>query len=167
MVGGQAPLYPGGYEDFLYWKKQQELGLAAPLPATPRPHVSHATPSVPAKAAAAAPKAADRKRVPSRPEPAPAYDPLAPRLRPAAAVDSRTRDKEARKAKARLADLERLIGEKEQRVKDVEGLMASPGFYDDRPRADEAVASRQKLLDEVGTLMAEWESLQAAVEVKG
>ncbi len=29
---GQALLYPGGYEDFLYWKKQQELGLAAPLP---------------------------------------------------------------------------------------------------------------------------------------
>ena len=45
--------------------------------------------------------------------------------------------------------------------------MAGPGFYDDRARADEAVANRQKLLDEVNTLMAEWESLQAAVEVKG
>src|SRR5262249_9184728 len=30
--GGQAPLYPGGYEDFVYWKKQREAGLAAPLP---------------------------------------------------------------------------------------------------------------------------------------
>src|SRR4029079_1343374 len=29
--GGQAPLYPGGYEDFVYWKKQREAGLAAPL----------------------------------------------------------------------------------------------------------------------------------------
>ena len=34
---GQALLYPGGYEDFLYWKKQQELGLAAPLPTDPAP----------------------------------------------------------------------------------------------------------------------------------
>ena len=29
---GEAPLYPGGYEDFLHWKKLQEAGLAAPLP---------------------------------------------------------------------------------------------------------------------------------------
>ena len=27
--GGEAPLYPGGYEDFLYWKKQREAGGAA------------------------------------------------------------------------------------------------------------------------------------------
>ena len=92
---------------------------------------------------------------------------MAPRLRPANATDSRAREKEARKAKARLAELERAIGEKEQRVKDVESLMASPGFYDDRVRSDEAVTSRQKLLDEVNALMAEWESLQAVAEVKG
>ncbi len=30
--GGEALVYPGGYEDFLYWKKQREAGLAAPLP---------------------------------------------------------------------------------------------------------------------------------------
>ncbi len=29
---GEAPLYPGGYEDFLYWKKQQESGEAGPPP---------------------------------------------------------------------------------------------------------------------------------------
>ena len=174
--GGQALLYPGGYEDFLYWKKQQELGIAAPLPSTPRPHVSHPKPAAHqakgpaaaphAKPAPPAPKAAHPRHSGPKPSAPPAYDPLAPRLRPPAAVDSRTREKDARKAKARLADLEKQIGEKEQRVKDVEGRMASPGFYDDRARADEAVASRQKLLDDVNTLMSEWESLQAAVEVK-
>jgi len=171
---GQALLYPGGYEDFLYWKKQQELGLAAPLPATPRPHVSHAKPpagkaSAAAATANAAPAtpAVGSKRSGSKPAPAPPYDPLAPRLRTTAAADPRGREKEARKAKARLAELERQIGEKELRVKDVERLMAGPGFYDDRARADLAVTNRQKLLDEVNTLMAEWESLQAAVEVKG
>ncbi len=30
--GGEAPLYPGGYEDFLYWKKRRELGEDAPMP---------------------------------------------------------------------------------------------------------------------------------------
>ena len=42
--------------------------------------------------------------------------------------------------------------------------MATPGFYDDRAAADKAVAERQKLLDEVATLMAEWEALQTQVE---
>jgi ATP-binding cassette subfamily F protein 3 len=28
--GGEALLYPGGYEDFLYWKKQREAGVDAP-----------------------------------------------------------------------------------------------------------------------------------------
>jgi len=171
---GQALLYPGGYEDFLYWKKQQELGLAAPLPTTPRPHVSHAPKAQPAvKMGTSNPRPAETvKQHPqppkaAKPAAAPSYDPLAPRLRPPTATDSRARDNSTRKARARLAELEKLIGDREQRVKDVEAQMASPGFYDDRARADEAVTNRQKLLDEVNTLMSEWESLQAAVEVKG
>jgi energy-coupling factor transporter ATP-binding protein EcfA2 len=30
--GGCAPLYPGGYEDFLYWKKQREAGVTTGMP---------------------------------------------------------------------------------------------------------------------------------------
>ena len=33
--GGVAPLYPGGYEDFLYWKKQREAGVTTGLPVAP------------------------------------------------------------------------------------------------------------------------------------
>ena len=33
--GGEAPLYPGGYEDFLYWKRKRELGEDAPMPVGP------------------------------------------------------------------------------------------------------------------------------------
>jgi hypothetical protein len=97
----------------------------------------------------------------------PAYDPLAPRLRPAGAPpDRQMREREVRKARARIADLERRIGEKEQAVKDIEQLMATPGFYDDRPTAERAVADRQRLLDEVSEMMAEWESLHAGAESK-
>ena len=139
----------------------------------PRPPVSHPKPVPAAKAApasparpAAPPRQVDQKRAGAAPAPAPSYDPLAPRLRPPAAADSRARDNSARKARARLSELEKQIGEKEQKVKDVEGLMAGPGFYDDRARAEEAVTNRQKLLDEVNALMSEWESLQTTVEVK-
>jgi ATP-binding cassette subfamily F protein 3 len=179
--GGQALLYPGGYEDFLYWKKQREAGVAAPLPTSERrPAPTHLNVAVkraaaPAAASPAAPRSAGtpgaaapaaRGRKPAAAQPS--YDPLAPRLRaPDAPPDRQAREREARKARARLSDVERLIAEKEQAVRDVEALMAAPGFYDDRARADKAVAERQGLLAEVATLMAEWESLQTAVEANG
>jgi ATP-binding cassette subfamily F protein 3 len=182
--GGQALLYPGGYEDFLYWKKQREAGDAAPLPtperrATPTHLSEHATPrpapvaaaSAPVSASARAAKSAGKsasKSAAKPAEPAPGYDPLAPRLRPPGApLDRQAREREARKARARLSDVEKQIAEKERAVREVEAQMASPGFYDDRARADKAVAERQGLLDEVATLMAEWESLQTAVEANG
>jgi ATP-binding cassette, subfamily F, member 3 len=180
--GGQALIYPGGYEDFLYWKKQRESGLTPPLPTKERKPVVHlkeaaaapkpaagATPAARAHTPKAVPAKADGTR-PARSEhaPAPSYDPLAPRLRPTGAPpDRQAREREARKAKARLAELEREIGEKEQAVKDIEHLMATPGFYEDRATADRSVAERQELLGEVEALMSEWESLQTAAEAKG
>ena len=188
--GGQAVLYPGGYEDFLYWKKQRESGAAPPLPTRERRaapgHLTGAAPPRPAKEPAAGERrpAAGPRPASSAPAaasarttkpgttraapPKPSYDPLAPRLRPpGAAPDRQAREREARKAKARLSDVEKQISEKERAVRDVEALMASPGFYDDRARADKAVTERQALLDEVAALMAEWESLQTAVEANG
>jgi ATP-binding cassette subfamily F protein 3 len=181
----QALLYPGGYEDFVYWKKKQEAGLAPPLPTPGRkgtPHLKAVEPQgheAPSHAAAPAMKAAptpppppakDKKKQKKAAAPPvlagsrPA-DSLAPRLRPAGAPpDRQAREREARKLKARLNDIEREIGEKERAVRDIEALMATPGFYDDRAAADKAVAERQKLLDEVATLMASWEELQTQVE---
>jgi ATP-binding cassette subfamily F protein 3 len=176
--GGQAPLYPGGYEDFLYWKKQQAEGAAAPLPTPPKKPVPHLRESATAQAAVAPAEAPQRTQKPAKApdkEPAqnaksggngdrPGYDPLAPRLRPPQAPqDRQARERELRKAKARVVEIEKRIGEKEQEVKDLEHLMASPGFYDDRKNADDAVSTRQKLLDEVAALMTEWETLQGSL----
>src|SRR6185436_20078594 len=82
---GEAPLYPGGYEDFLYWKKQREAGLAAPLPSAarkPAPHLKEpAAPSASAKAepaarpAAPSPAPQPRERKGQKGEPSPSYDP--------------------------------------------------------------------------------------------
>jgi ATP-binding cassette subfamily F protein 3 len=167
---GQAPLYPGGYEDFLYWKKQQEAGVAMPLPSrVPGPPESGAArgagarPRPQKKAAPPAPKA-KVATAPARTEPpAPkaAQDPMAPRLRkPVASEERRLAQREDRKRKARIEELERRIAEKEKAVKDLESRMASPGFYDDRSAAEQAAADHKNLMWEVGDLMSQWETLQ-------
>src|SRR6185369_2740797 len=38
---GEAFLYPGGYEDFLYWKKQREAGLVSAPPKAKSPGHIH------------------------------------------------------------------------------------------------------------------------------
>jgi ATP-binding cassette, subfamily F, member 3 len=182
---GEAPLYPGGYEDFVYWKKQQAAGLAAPLPAAPKRRLASedeaeeraATPLRPVgsprtdqapKPASPGPKARVEKghveRVNGKPA-GPAYDPFAPRLRkPGASSDRQAREREIKRMKARLAELEKRVAEKEQAVKALEGQMASPGFYEDRPRAEQAAEEHKKLMWEVGDLVSQWEALQAEVD---
>jgi len=184
----QALLYPGGYEDFVFWKKKQEAGLAPPLPTPERRPAAHLKVAAPAQkpsaigtqqsaAATAKPSAAPpppgkekkKGKAPAAPVLAGSrpVDSLAPRLRPAGAPpDRQAREREARRLKARLAELEREIGEKERAVREIERMMATPGFYDDRAGADKAVAERQKLLGDVSALMASWEELQTEVEAK-
>jgi ATP-binding cassette subfamily F protein 3 len=175
--GGEALLYPGGYEDFLYWKKQREAGISVSLPTTttPRAHHPHAegvdAPAKPAASLApkASPKAAKGPSVALGNNGAPAkpsYDPLAPRLRSAAAPDRQAQDRELKKMKVRLADLEKRISEKEKAVKDLEAQMAAPGFYDERERAAHAADEHKKLMWEVGDLMNQWEALQTEVEAR-
>jgi ATP-binding cassette subfamily F protein 3 len=168
--GGQAPLYPGGYEDFLYWKKQRALGQAA-MPVAIAAHGEDEALASPHPPEASKPREPARKPRPTEEKttgaPAPPAavprDPMAPRLRPAGARPERqVVEREARKRKARIADLEKKIAEREKAVKDLEALMASPGFYGDRAAADKAVAEHKALLWEVGDLMNQWETLLAA-----
>src|SRR5712691_9782453 len=169
--GGEAPLYPGGYEDFLYWKKQQEAGLAAPVPQAPKPRRDEGeAPSKPAAKVAvppakvAASKPAVDPRRNGRPT-GPGYDPLAPRLRkPDVLPDRQPRERDLKRLKTRLVELEKRIAEKEQAVKALEAQMAATGFYDDRARAEQAAEEHKKLMWEVGDLMAQWESLQTEVD---
>jgi ATP-binding cassette subfamily F protein 3 len=178
--GGQAFVYPGGYEDFLYWKKQREAGVAAPLPAA-KPVIDDRPRSGPAPAPFAAPKAPIAKPQPrpaelvsetssraqspvQKQQPKP-QDPMAPRLRkPDAPPERVLREREAKKAKARIGELEKRIAEKEQAVKQLESKMAEPGFYDDRERAEKAAADHKSLMWEVGELMAQWEMLQESLQ---
>jgi ATP-binding cassette, subfamily F, member 3 len=196
--GGEAPLYPGGYEDFLYYKKQREAGpLAMPLalspasarkredlddgtasvatavppaslssPKAPPPPSALSSSSSPRKAKAPGP-AQPKPRKPAPPPSPPALNPLAPRLRPTgASPDRQALERDLKRAKARLLELEKQVTGKEQAVKALESQMASSGFYDDRARAAQAAEDHQKLMWETGDLMAQWEALQAEVDDK-
>ncbi len=171
---GEGLLYPGGYEDFVFWKKQRDSGLAVPLPTPERKTLHHLKVNPqPTGARTQAEAPADKTppppsiKAPAPAAPAPrSYDPLAPRLRPKdAQPDRQAREREAKRLKARISELERTIAEKEQAVRDLEHLMASPGFYADRATAEKAVASRQALLAEVTAAMNEWEALHGSAEL--
>jgi ATP-binding cassette subfamily F protein 3 len=181
---GQLIAYPGGYEEFVEWKKRRAAGLETALPsqparveaagdvAAPAPALgAQASPATPTAAPAGPGRRQDRARAPKaaepRPAPAPSYDPMAPRLRPRdARADRQARERELKKSKARLAELERRIAEKEQAVREIERQMAEPGFYDVRSQADKAVADHRALMFEVGELMSQWEALQEHVEAQ-
>jgi ATP-binding cassette subfamily F protein 3 len=114
--GGGILVYPGGYEDFLDWKRRRVDGGAE----LPLPPVVAATTAKQSAASAAAPDPRPAKRG-GKADPAGGKacqgpegprDPLAPRLRPKNAPPERqVREREARKLKTRIADLERSIGE--------------------------------------------------------
>ncbi len=174
--GGEALLYPGGYEDFLDWKKRREAGEALALPTAgrvlrdePAPVATKPAPAPAHKAghkapapAAAAPHKPGHKAAPAAAAP---RDPMAPRLKPRdARPDRQAVERELKKKKVRVSELEKRIADTEQAVKEIEARMSSPGFYDDRAAADQAVKQRETLMWEVGDLMGQWEMVQAEVE---
>jgi ATP-binding cassette subfamily F protein 3 len=181
--GGEILVYPGGYEDFVYWKKQRETGAAPALPAARRVvrdddeerldgRLTTAAPAPavksPAPTPAAPPRHAKPKPAAAPAAPAPPSDPLQPRLRkPGTPPERQVLERELRKRKQRLAEMEKRITEKEQAVKELEARMASPGFYDDREAAGGVVEQHKALMWEVGDLMHQWEMLQTEVEAAG
>ena len=75
-------------------------------------------------------------------------------------------EREVKRMKTRLAELETRVAEAEQAVKALEAQMAEPGFYDDRARASQAAEQHQKAMWQAGELIAQWEALQAEYDAK-
>jgi ATP-binding cassette subfamily F protein 3 len=151
---GQALLYPGNYEEFLWSRKQQERAAAE----AERPPVESRRPSAkpdvrvarrsggdgdgPANASAAAPAVSyeERKRV---------------------EAEARRAKKVEDARRKRIEDLETRIADREQAIRDLETLMSAPGFYDNHEAARPVVDKHQSLMWEVGDLMHQWEELQS------
>ena len=137
---GDALLYPGNYEEFLWSRKNQE---AARLPADPTPPRPRS-----ASGGVVAPK-------PRSGEGGPTYE------------EKKRRDAETRKAQKaestrqkRIDDLEARIADREREIKEIEAAMAVPGFYDNRDASKPVIDRHQALMWEVGDLMGQWEALQ-------
>jgi ATP-binding cassette subfamily F protein 3 len=62
--------------------------------------------------------------------------------------------------KRRIEELETRIADREQAIRDIEGTMAAPGFFDNHESAKPVIDKHQALMWEVGDLMHQWEALQ-------
>jgi ATP-binding cassette subfamily F protein 3 len=79
-----------------------------------------------------------------------------------AEADLRRQRREQQARERRVGELETLIAEREQSIKELEAAMAADGFYSDRSYAESVISRHQSLMWEVGDLMHQWESLQSA-----
>ena len=187
--GGEALMYPGTYEEFLWSRKQREATDAPPAPhrAAAVVHAQAPAAAKPAKgqrpAAAAAtarggihvaePRAAASGAMnaidaqgPSQPV-RPAIREVTSQPAPTSYDERKKQEAEARKVRKaldarrkRIDDLELRIADREQAIKEIETTMAAPGFYDNHETAKPVIDKHQALMWEVGDLMHQWEELQ-------
>jgi ATP-binding cassette subfamily F protein 3 len=163
---GDASVYPGTYEEFL-WSKRQRSQLPItdnrkPMADEPRAKVGG---KAPVKAAdSAKPGSSDIGHrisdIGVAPKSAPSFE------------EKKRADAEARKARResdmrqkRITELEGRIAAAESAIKELEAAMSSPGFYENHEKSKPVLDRHQALMWEVGDLMNKWEALQAQTEV--
>jgi len=153
---GTAVVYPGTYREFLWHKEHQDeqagqvgrVGQAGGAGRLGQGHSGKKQSDVPRKERKAHQPAAGPDQ-PSREE----------KKRADAEARKKTRELQARRA--RIEDLEARIANAEQAIRDLEQMMAAPGFYEDRAAAQPVIDRHQALMWEVGSLMGQWEELQS------
>jgi ATP-binding cassette subfamily F protein 3 len=153
--GGQAIMFPGTYEEFLWRKsstsaapqlRRDKSATAVPTALVQRP------PDKARSRGAGVPVGAARNG-----QPLSAGHNREERKRQLS--EERRRKRELRARHQRIADLEARIADRERAIREIESSMAEPGFYDDREAAQPLVDRHQALMWEVGELMQQWESL--------
>jgi ATP-binding cassette subfamily F protein 3 len=158
---GQALVYPGNYEEWLWSKKQREAegggqrpeaGGQRPEGGGQRPRGGGQRPEVRVQGLEA------------RVEATPASGPRPPASdydeRKRREADARKVKKAADSLRRRVEELEARIADRETAIKAIEASMSAPGFYDDREAAQPVIDRHQALMWEVGDLMNQWEALQ-------
>jgi ATP-binding cassette subfamily F protein 3 len=156
---GDASVYPGNYEEFLWSKKQRAAQPAAPAaPARGARREARGAEAQKSEEPRNPPRAS--RLAPRTPEPKPSYT-----AKKEQDAEARRVRKEAEARQRRIADLEARIGKAEAAIKDVEALMAAPGFYENHEASKPVIDRHQALMWEVGDLMNKWEALQAQTEM--
>src|SRR5262249_43620816 len=163
---GEGIVYPGTYAEFL-WHKAKEDG-STPLARSDRPD---ARPGGQSHSEAPVAKAEPGAGRPDGPRPTRQSGKEKQRGGQSRAAEKRA-DSEARRRaraidarRARIDELEAQIGERERAIREIELVMAAPGFYEDRAAAQPVIDRHQTLMWEVGDLMHHWEELQATDDI--
>jgi ATP-binding cassette subfamily F protein 3 len=138
---GGIEVYPGTYEQFLWSRTQRDL---TPPPQTQSTEV---------------PRVAGQQRRASRTK---KDATLGYEEKKRADAEARRQERAAAERARRVADLEARITDREAAIREIETEMTTPGFYEDRERAESTVARHQALMWEVGDLMNQWEALQTS-----
>jgi ATP-binding cassette subfamily F protein 3 len=164
---GDAIVYPGTYEQFL-WSRQQK---SMPDVRRPMAEERRSMPDRRLPVGDASSTKAERK-APKRHEAGPSdvahrTSQIEQKPKPPSYEDKKKADAEARRAKKeadarqrRVAELEARIAATESEVKELEAKMSAPGFYEDREASKPVIDRHQTLMWEVGDLMNQWEALQ-------
>jgi len=170
--GGDAVVYPGNYEEFLWSQKNRDEVEARGGTSDVRRTSREA-----GGATATRPEATHGGRVAEMPNPSRAKRPSAPGTSDVAPpppsyeekkrvdAEQRRARKQAESRQRRIQDLEARIAEREQAIKDLESAMSAPGFYENHEAARPVIDRHQALMWEVGDLMHQWEVLQSDTEV--
>jgi ATP-binding cassette subfamily F protein 3 len=167
---GDAALYPGTYEEFLWSRKNAAESGSRPSAPGSRPEDGARLSARGSRADATGGNRHPPKKIPSPPK--------AESRKPKAETESyeqrKQREAEARKVKKsedarrkRVEELEAKISAREAEIQKIEAAMAAPGFYDNHEAAKPVVDRHQALMWEVGDLMSQWESLQGAAASSG
>jgi ATP-binding cassette subfamily F protein 3 len=157
---GEAVVYPGNYEEWLWSQKQREAGVRSANP--PTPGVRSEKPSPPGSD----PRQGQKLDLTPGKErnadltPKPSYED-----KKKADAETRRLRKEADARQRRISDLEARIGRAEASIKELEAAMSAPGFYENHEAAKPILDRHQALMWEVGDLMNKWEALQTETEV--
>jgi ATP-binding cassette subfamily F protein 3 len=160
---GDAVVYPGNYEEFLWSKKNRGAS-------------SEAQGAEVRTGGAGREARTDQGKARKFEEPRNAHraSDLAPRTpapRPVSYAAKKEHDADARKVRKeaearqrRIQELEARIARAEEGIKELEATMAAPGFYENHETSKPIIDRHQALMWEVGELMNKWEALQ--VETK-
>jgi ATP-binding cassette subfamily F protein 3 len=169
---GDASVYPGNYEEFLWSKKQRAAAAAAgdsgarsPIRPSagvrspvgqnvvPDPHKVRNGDLTPVKRR-------NGDLTPEGPKAKPSYD-----VKKQQDAEARKVRKEAEARQRRIQELEARIAKAEAGIKELEAQMSAPGFYENHEKSKPVLDRHQALMWEVGDLMNKWEALQAQTEV--
>jgi ATP-binding cassette, subfamily F, member 3 len=154
---GDAVVYPGNYEEFLWSKKNREQRQEAPQNAARPRHETRATNaprSAPVDSRSHAPD-------PSKPKPAPVLY----AAKKEHDAEARKVRKEAEARQRRIQELEARIAKAEAGIKELETTMSAPGFYENHMASKPIIDRHQALMWEVGDLMNKWEALQVQTKM--